>query len=285
MTWDAVAWARTTGVAPGAPATAPPPGPMPAGGVIAIERDSRLARVQPTAAIGPVELELRASGWTLGPLPEASDRTPVVSAIATDQSSLAGSGPGFAALRYDESSQGIRLRIRPVPEAQAGCAVLLPGFDAGLDALRRLAQNGHLPAEAILLDRTAMGLWLAAAAIDDRTSALLRPEDSLLLMIGTGASGEAAERVAHAAAALTDLGAETLGQDVAQAWAATRDRVVTAGPDLLAAGWELQRREARRTWDDPVVDPRQADAWVGLEATGADAHSVLLRARRLSAAG
>ena len=284
MTWDAAAWARTTGIEPGASRPAPPDGPMPEGGVIAIERDSRLARVQPTAAIGPVELELRAAGWTLGPLPEHADRMPVVSAIATDQSTLAGSGGGFATLRYDETSHGVRLRIRPVPEAQAGCAVLLPGFDAGLAALRRLAQDGALPSEAIVLDRAAMGLWLSAAEIDERTSGLLRPDDALLLMIGTGPRGEAAERIARAAASLTDLGAETLGQDVAQAWAATRDRVVTAGPALGAAGWDLERREARRTWDDPVVDPRQPDAWVGLEATGADAHSVLMRARRLSAA-
>ena len=284
MSWDPLAWARATGVAPGAPGTPPPIGPMPDGGVIAIERDSRLARVQATAAIGPVELELRAAGWTLGPLPEASDRMPVVSAIATDQSSLAGSGPGFAALRYDESSQGIRLRIRPVPAAQAGCAVLLPGFDVGLAALRRLAQEAQLPAEAIVFDRAAMDLWLGAAEIDPQTSALLRPDDCLLLLVGTGPSGEAAERIARSAALLTDLGAETLGQDVAQAWAATRDRVLTAGPALLEAGWLLERREARRTWDDPVVDPGQSEAWVGLEATGADAHSVLLRARRLSAA-
>lgn len=284
MTWDAIAWARSTGVAAGAPRTPNPPGPMPEGGVIAIERASRLARVQPTAAIGPVELELRAAGWTLGPLPEASDRTPVVSAIATDQSLLAGSGPGFASLRYDESSHGVRLRIRPVPEAQAGCAVLLPDLPTGFAALRRLAQDGGLPAEAILLDRTAIDLWLGAADADAQTTGLLRPDDSLLLMIGTGARGEAAERIARAAASLTDLGAETLGQDVAQAWAATRDRVVTAAPELLAAGWDFERREARRTWDDPVVDPRTPDAWVGLEVTGADAHSVLLRARRLSAA-
>ena len=95
---------------------------------------------------------------------------------------------------------------------------------------------------------------------------------------------DAAERMARAAASLTDLGAETLGQDVAQAWAATRDRVVTAAPTLLGAGYDFERREARRSWSEPVVDPRQEGSWVGLEATGADAHSVLLRARRLSAA-
>ena len=93
-----------------------------------------------------------------------------------------------------------------------------------------------------------------------------------------------AERIARAAATLTDLGAETLGQDVAQAWAATRERVVTATPALLAAGWEFERREARRTWSDPIAEARQSGSWVGMEATGANAHSVLLRARRLSAA-
>ena len=127
MSWDAVAWARSTGIEAGTPNTVPPPPPMPDGGVIAIEREAWLARVQPTAAIGTVELELRAAGWTLGPLPEDSERLPVVSAIATDQSSLAGSGAGFTTRRYDESSQGLRLRIRPMPAAQA----------AGLDALRR----------------------------------------------------------------------------------------------------------------------------------------------------
>ena len=284
MSWDPLAWAATTGVPAGTPNTVPPPPPMPEGGVIAIEREAWLARVQPTAAIGTVELELRAGGWTLGPLPENAERLPLVSAIATDQSSLAGSGAGFATRRYDESSQGTRVRIQPLPAAQAGCAILLPDFAQGLAALRQLSQQGQLPAEAILLDRAATDLWLGAAEIGPSTATLLRPADALLLMIGIGPSGKAAERIARAAASLTDLGAETLGQDVAQAWAATRDRVVTAAPTLLGAGWDFERREARRTWNEPVVDPRQEGSWVGLEAPGADAHSVLLRARRLSAA-
>lgn len=284
MTWDPVEWARATGVAPGASQPTPPPGPLPTGGVIAVERGSWLARVQPTAAIGAVELELRAAGWTLGPLPEGSERMPVVTAITTDRSSLAGSGPGFAARRLDESSNGVRLRIRPAPAAQAGCAVLLPDFAAGIAALRHLAQSDLLPEEAVVLDRRAMDLWLAAAEVDAQTASLLLPQDSLLLMIATGPSGLASERIARSAAALTALGAETLGQDVAQAWAATRDRVVAAEPALRAAGWDLDRREARRAWDDPIEQPDATGTWIGLEATGADANSLLLRARRLSAA-
>ena len=85
MTWDPLAWAATTGVPAGTPNTVPPPPPMPDGGVIAIEREAWLARVQPTAAIGTVELELRAAGWTLGPLPENAERLQLVSAVATDQ--------------------------------------------------------------------------------------------------------------------------------------------------------------------------------------------------------
>ena len=284
MSWDPLAWARSTDVPAGAEQPATPPGPMPAGGVVALERNSWLARVQPTAAIGAVELELRAAGWTLGPLPELAERMPVVSAITTDQPSLAGSGGGFASLRFDESSHGIRLRIRPLPAAQAGCAVLLPDFGAGVAALRQLAQSGLLPEEAVVLDRSAMELWLGAAEVDAQTSSLLLPQDSLLLMIATGPSGGASERIARAAASLTDLGAETLGQDVAQAWAATRSRVADAVSVLHAAGWELGRREARLAWDDPIERPPTAGAWVGLEATGADPHSLLLRARRLDTA-
>ncbi len=284
MTWDPLDWARSTGVAAGASSTQPPLGAIPQGGVVSIDRSAWLARVQPTAAVGAVELELRAAGWTLGPLPELSERMPVVSAVATDASSLAGSGGGFLSRRYDESSQGIRLRVKPIPTAQAGCAVLLPDITRGMEALQALAQRDRLPDEAILLDRAAAGLWLSAAEIDQQTEALLRPEDALLLMIAQGPTGQVSDRIALAASALTELGAETLGQDVAQAWAATRERVVTAGPALLAAGWEFERREARRTWSDALVEARQPGSWVGLEATGADAHSVLLRARRLSTA-
>ena len=284
MSWSPLDWARSTGIEPGAPGTLPPLGPTPPGGVISIDRTAQLARVQPTAALGAIELELRAAGWTLGPLPENSERMPVVSSVATDASSLAGSGTGFLSRRYDESSQGLRLRILPMPEAQAGCAVLLPDFTRGIEALRLLAQRDRLPEEALLLDRNAAGLWLSAAEVGSQTESLLRPEDALLLMVAQGASGVASERIARAAATLTDLGAETLGQDVAQAWAATRERVVTATPALLAAGWEFERREARRTWSDPIAEARQSGSWVGMEATGANAHSVLLRARRLSAA-
>ena len=115
MSWDAIAWARSTGIEAGTPNTVPPPPPMPDGGVIAIEREAWLARVQPTAAIGTIELELRAAGWTLGPLPEDSERLPVVSAIATDQSSLAGSGAVLPGARHSD-----RAMSAPTGAAMAG---------------------------------------------------------------------------------------------------------------------------------------------------------------------
>jgi len=284
MSWDPIMWARTTGVAPGRAGTPPPPSAMPSGRVIDIDRDARLVRVEPTAALGAVELELRASGWTLGPLPELSERMPVASALTTDAASLAGSGGGLLARRYDDTSHGIRLRIQPVPAAQAGAAILLPDLSHGLIALRRLAQEQLLPAEALLADRAAAGLWLGAAEAGRQTEDLLRPDDALLLLVAQGPSGIASERVAAAAAALSDLGAESLGQEIAQAWAATRDHVVSAGPALLTGGWDLTRREGRRTWSDLLTEPAAPGTWMGLEYTGADSHSVLVRARGLSAA-
>ncbi len=283
MTWDAARWAASTGIAPGVSTPIPPDGAMPQGGVVSIDRSAWLALVQPTAALGTVEVELRAAGWTLGPLPELAERMPVVSALATDVPSLAGAGPGFLHRRYDESSHGVRLHILPAPASQAGCAILLPDFARGLDALRLLAQRELLPAEAIVFDRAAAGLWLDAAEVGPQTTALLRSDDALLILVTQGPSGVVSERIAAAATALAELEAETLGQDVAQAWAATRDRVVAATPTLAAAGWLFERREARRTWGEPLVEAAQPDAWVGLEATGADTHSVLWRARRLSA--
>lgn len=286
MSWDAVAWARSTGIAAGRPPASEPALPVLAseGGLSSIDSTSWLALVEPTARIDALEHELRRAGWTLGPLPEHAAELTVASAVALDAPSLAGSGGGFARRRFAESSQGIRLRIEPVPTAQGGCALLLPGFMRGLEALRLLAQARLLPAEAVLLDRAAADLWLSAAEIDTHTEALLRPDDALLLLVAQGPSGGASQEVAAAARALIDLDAETLGQDVAQAWSATRGRVVTAAPLLQASGWDFARREARRTWSDASVELRPLDSWVGLEATGADEHSVLLRARRLSAA-
>lgn len=283
MSWDPVAWARTTGVAPGAPTARAPEGAMPSGRLIGIDREAWLARVEPTAALGPLELELRAAGWTLGPLPEDGERMPVATALATDAAATAGSGAGFTALRLDETAQGVRLRIHPVPAAQAGAAILLPDLARGLEALRQLARTGLLPAEALLLDRAAAGLWLAAAMVGRQTEELLRPDDALLVLVAQGPSGAVSERIAAAAEALRDLGAESLGQEVAQAWAAARERVPAAGPPLAAAGWRLDRREARRPWSEAAIDADAPGDWVGLEYTGADAHGALVRARRLSA--
>jgi hypothetical protein len=208
---------------------------------------------------------------------------PVATALAIDAAATAGTGDGFTALRLDETAQGVRLRVRPVPAAQAGAATLLPDLPRGLEALRRLAREGLLPAEALLLDRAAAGLWLAAAEVGAQTEGLLRPDDALLVLIEQGPSGVVSERIAAAAEALRDLGAESLGQEVAQAWAAARERVPGAQPALAAAGWSLERREARRAWSETPLDAEAPGDWVGVEYTGADAHGALVRARRLSA--
>ncbi|MGA0122281.1 MAG: hypothetical protein ACO3KD_04645, partial [Gaiellales bacterium] len=219
MSWDPVSWARSTGVEPGPSASTPPEPAMPSGRLIEIDREAWLARVEATAALGPLELELRAAGWTLGPLPEGGERMPVATALATDATATAGSGGGFAALLHDETSHGVRLAIIPVPAAQAGAAILLPDLARGLEALRRLARGGLLPAEALLADRAAAGLWLEAAGAGRQTEGLLRSDDALLVLVGQGPSGVASERIAAAAETLRDLGAESLGQEVAQLWA------------------------------------------------------------------
>lgn len=284
MSWDPIAWAGATGVEPGRPGTPAPEPAMPSGRLIEIDREGWLARVEPTVALGPLELELRAAGWTLGPLPEGGERMPVATALATDAAATAASGGGFTTRRHDETSHGVRLAIRPVPAAQAGAAILLPDLARGLEALRLLARDGLLPAEALLADRAAAGLWLAAAEAGRQTEDLMRPDDALLVLVGQGPSGLASERIAAAAAALGDLGAESLGQEVAQAWAAARDRPAQAVPALLAAGWDLTRGEARRAWSDTALERDAPGDWVGVEYTGATPHAVLVRARRLSAA-
>ncbi len=282
MTFDPLRWAATTGV----PAGRPDPSaalPTATGGLVRIERAAWLALVEPEALVAPLEVELRAAGWTLGPLPEDAPTLSVAAALATGASTLAGCGEGFAARRYDESAAGVRLRIRPAPAAQAGVAVVIPGFARGLEALAALARSHAVPDEALLLDRAAAALWLAAAEAEERVAPLLTADDALLLLVTQDAGGVASDRLQRATAALVDFEAETLGQDLAQAWSAARDRLAQAETALAAAGWRLERRETRRTWADAIAEPRRSGSWVGLEATGIDPQSVLLRARRLSA--
>lgn len=282
MSFDPIRWASTTGIPAGRPEPPAPPEPI-AGGVVSIDRAAWLALVEATAPLAALEVELRAAGWTLGPLPEDAGTLTVAAALATDASTLAGCGGGFHSRRYDETAGGIRLRIRPAPVAQAGVAIVLPGFARGLEALATLARSAAVPDEALLLDRAATGLWLAAAEAEERVAPLLGSDDALLLLLTQDASGIASDRLQRAAATLVDFGAETLGQELAQAWSAARDRLALAERTLAAAGWHVERRETRRTWADAVAEPRRSGSWVGLEATGIDAQSVLLRARRLSA--
>lgn len=282
MSFDPIRWAATTGIPAGRPEPAPTSAAV-AGGVIGIDRTAWLALVETQAPLGALEVELRAAGWTLGPLPEDAATMTVAAALATDASALAGCGDGFQSRRYDETAAGVRLRVRPAPTAQAGVAIVVPGFVRGLEALAALARSTALPDETLLLDRAATSLWLAAAEAEERVAPLLGADDALLILITQDESGVASDRLQAAAATLGEFGAETLGQDLAQAWSAARDRLAAAEGTLAAAGWRLERRETRRTWADAVAEPRRSGSWVGLEATGIDAQSVLLRARRLSA--
>jgi len=282
MTFDPLRWATLTGIPAGRRETTTEPEGL-RGGLAALDRNAWLAVVEPDAVLESLEIELRAAGFTLGPLPEDAPFLSVAAALATDASSLAGSGAGFARRRYDETPAGIRLRVQPAPEVQAGLAAVLPGFAQGLDALRDLARGHDAPAEVILLDAAATRLWFDAAEIGEATTDLLGPDDAVLLMIAQGPAGVASERLHRAAAAIADHHAEALAPEVARAWSAARDRIARAVPTLAAGGWRLERREVRRTWADAVVEPRRAGVWVGVEATGIDEQSLVVRARRLSA--
>ncbi len=111
----------------------------------------------------------------------------------------------------------VRVEIRPVPDASVYEAWRFASFGDGIDALRRLAQDGPTPTVLRLADETESALDLARANRYARTGCLA-------ITSYEGAASDVAQRRARAGAILERLGAQR-DLDGAERW--LRDRYRT----------------------------------------------------------
>ena len=169
-------------------------------GVVALDRDSQLARVR-AGTLGPeLEAALAARGLRLGHEPQSFEFSSVGGWVATRSAGQRSTGVG----KIDDLVAGLEvateaglwrlppqpasaagpelrrlvigsegrfgviteatLRLRPLPEREDGIAVLLPGWAAGLEVCRALLQGG-VPVETMRLsdpEETRFGMTLAA---------------------------------------------------------------------------------------------------------------------------
>ncbi len=258
-----------------------------------LDRASGLATFG-AGTLGPaLEAALEPEGWTLGHFPQSWELSTLGGWIATrsagqeslgygriealvaglDLSAPAGrlhipalpasaAGPDLRQLVLgSEGRFGIitraTVRVRPRPENQRVEAILLPGWDRGVEASRELVQAG-LPLALLRLSdaretEVAMMIGLAASTWAPVLRGWLRlrgiGERACLMLLGAGGSHHAvAAAFEDARVRLRPYGAVWLGKGPGKRWLADRFRHPYLRDGLLDAGYATETLETAAPW-------------------------------------
>ena len=157
--------------------------------VIAIDDDSRLARIQ-AGSMGPdLEAQLAAKGWTLGHFPDSFTHSSVGGWAATRSSGMQSDKYGDIA----DIVRGIRvarpggmLEIRPAPSASNGPSVreMIIGSEGRLGVITEVTVQVHRIPEARQINAYFFGTWesglkaMQAIAESDAAPSITRISDS-----------------------------------------------------------------------------------------------------------
>jgi alkyldihydroxyacetonephosphate synthase len=147
----------------------------------------------------------------------------------------------------------VTMHVVPVPETRRYEAFRLPDFAAGVDAVRRLTQEGALPTVLRLSDEIetfitggqseAPGESINGAAAEEP------PVGGCLLLTGfEGPAGRVADTRARAAAILAQCGAVELGPAIGEGWLAHRFDAPYLRDQLLDAGVLTETFETVTSW-------------------------------------
>ncbi|PRY22808.1 FAD-binding oxidoreductase [Pseudosporangium ferrugineum] len=238
--------------------------------LLRLDRTSRTATFQAGVRGPRAEELLAAEGFTLGHFPQSFQYATLGGFAATRSSGQASAGYG----RFDQMVVGLRaatgagtldlgrapqsaagpdlrqlmlgsegafgvlteltLRIRPAREIRyAGWA--FPSFDAGLRAVRALAQDGPTPAVVRLSDEVETAINAATGSGTDANG-------GCLAVVGHLGDADPAGRLAS-------YGAEPLGDGPGRAWVAGRFRAPYLRDALLDAGALAETLETAAFWD------------------------------------
>jgi alkyldihydroxyacetonephosphate synthase len=148
------------------------------------------------------------------------------------------------------------LRVRPLPEAEDGVAVLLPGWAAGMEVCRELLQAG-VPVEVLRLSdpaETAFGMTLVplsplAAWASRALFGLRRYRHGCLLLVGWAGGAQEVTLAWQSAAKLwRAAGGLALGRAGWRRWRSERFRHPYLRDELLSAGWGADTLETAAPW-------------------------------------
>ena len=260
-------------------------------GLTALDPRSQLATFAAGTRGPELERLLGARGLTLGHFPQSFEFSTVGGWAATRSAGQASTGYGridelvvalraatpsgeLATLAVPASAAGpdlrelllgcegvlgviteVTLRVRPRPLEQRHDAYSLPGFGAGTEALRELAQRGAAPDVARLADEqeTRISLALASPPAAARAQhAYMRARgqrDGCLTILGfDGDRAQVARRRARARAILRRHGAIALGPAPGAAWAKGRFHGAYVRDELMSRGVLVDTLETAATW-------------------------------------
>jgi alkyldihydroxyacetonephosphate synthase len=253
--------------------------------VLAVDSLSLTAVLEPGLRLPEADRALAAHGLTLGHIPQSYEWASVGGCVATRSAGQASTGRG----RIDDNLVAVRcatplgelatrdapasaagpalrqlvagsegvlgvitavtLRVHRRPEAQRYEGWLLPGFEAGCDALRTLEQAGAAPDVARLSDEDETRFMLAMAGA---RGPVRRAVGGRCLMIcgWEGTPQDVALRRREAARALRRAGARYATQRPGRLWERSR----FAGPylrdDLLDRGVMVETLETATSWSN-----------------------------------
>jgi alkyldihydroxyacetonephosphate synthase len=259
---------------------------------VAVDRRSLTARLGPGLRGPEAEAVLAAAGMTLGHFPQSFCFATIGGFAATRSAGQASSGYGrfddlvtavemqtprgeLATLETPHTAAGpslrelvvgsegtlgvitdVTVRVRPRPQRRRYEAWFAPGFEAGADALRTLAQEGALPDVLRLSDREETRIALALSGLAgmrrsalERYLALRRRSEGSMIVAGWEGGPEAvARRREVSAALLRRSGAIPLGRGAGESWERARFDGPYLRDTLLDRGLLVETLETSHTW-------------------------------------
>jgi alkyldihydroxyacetonephosphate synthase len=247
--------------------------------LVALDEVSRTATLQSGVRATAAEALLAERGFTLGHFPQSYEGASIGGYAATRSSGQASAGYG----RFDDMVVGLTLatprgtielgraprsaagpdlrqlvlgsegafgiitsvvlRIRPRPEARVFEGWQFTSFDAGLAAIRRLAQDGPLPTVLRLADEAETAVNLADPDV------LSGGSGGCLAICGfEGTAAEGPVRRTAVAEVLRAAGGESLGEGPGEVWREGRYRAPYLRDPLLDAGALVETLETATFW-------------------------------------
>jgi alkyldihydroxyacetonephosphate synthase len=247
--------------------------------MLALDEISRTATMQAGLRATAAEALLAERGYTLGHFPQSYEGASIGGYAATRSSGQASAGYG----RFDEMVVGLTLatprgtielgraprsaagpdlrqlvlgsegafgivtsvvvRIRPRPVARVFEGWRFDSFAAGLDAIRRLAQDGPLPTVLRLADEAETAVNLADPDV------LTGGTGGCLAVCGyEGTADEVPVRRTAVGQVLQDAGGTALGESAGEIWREGRYRAPYLRDPLLDAGALVETLETATFW-------------------------------------